>query len=93
MVRSTDFGNRATTGSIVCGYVIVSSQRMPAHQSSPSSSVVLKLYLLPELGIIVSDSLACQSLFFFLRFKFNEPMSVNPLCMLQNAKECVVFLF
>ena len=67
MVHSTDFGNRATTGSIVCGYVIVSSQRTPAHQSSTSSSVVWKLYLLPELGIIVSASLACQSLFFFFK--------------------------
>ena len=55
---------REITGSTVCGCVIVSSQRTPAHQSSPSSAVVRKLYLPPELGITVSASLACQSLFF-----------------------------
>lgn len=63
VVRSTDLGLEIT-GSTVCGCVIVSSQRTPAHQSLPSSAVVRKLYLPPELGITVSASLACQSLFF-----------------------------
>lgn len=49
VVRSTDLGLEIT-GSTVCGCVIVSSQRTPAHQSLPSSAVVRKLYLPPELG-------------------------------------------
>lgn len=90
VVRSTDLGLEIT-GSTVCGCVIVSSQRTPAHQSLPSSAVVRKLYLPPVRDY--SFCFSCLSELIFLRFKFNEPMSVNPVCMLQNANECIVFLF
>ena len=83
---------REITGSTVCGCAIVSSQRTPAHQSSPSSICRAETVSPTRVGDY-SFCFSCLSELFFLRFKFNEPMSVNPLCMLQNANECIVFLF
>lgn len=86
---------RETTGSTVCSCVIVSSQRTPAHQSSPSLICRVEPVSPTRVGDY-SFCFYCLSELFFFFFKGSNSMSqwawTHSACC-KNANECIVFLF